>query len=185
MEPTSDPSLILFLFPLVPILLVLLAIGTLWWTGTGRRTRGGRLAYVNEQLRSLYGPLYTLSHASEAAWEAFRARHRPDGGFFDSANPPTETELAEWASWMRLVFTPMNEKMVEAIVGRADLVEGEMPASFLALIAHVEGYKVALDKWERGDFSEYASAMNFPGSFNAEVRATFAALKARQAAMMR
>lgn len=172
------------LAPLVPVILALLGIAWAWWNKTAGDARQVRLAFVNEQLRSLYGPLYALSQASEAAWEKFRAQCRPDGAFFSPDHPPSQVELEAWMRWMRVVFTPMNEAMVAAIVGYADLVEGETPPVFLALIAHVEGYKVVLDKWDRGDFSEYNSSMNFPSEFNSVVRDTFVALKARQKSLM-
>jgi hypothetical protein len=169
---------------LVLIALALLGIAGAWWRCVRMEARKARVAFVNEQLKHLYGPLFSMSHASESAWETFRGKYRPGGAFFDVANPPSQAELDEWVRWMRVVFTPMNETMVSVIVEHADLIEGDMPTSFLELIAHVEGYKVMLDKWGQGDFSEYASPVNFPKAFNAEVNKTFALLKARQRELM-
>jgi len=169
---------------LVLIVLALLAAAGAYGYGVRARDRRAKAAFVGEQLKHLYGPLFSLSHASESAWETFRTKYRPGRAFFDAANPPSQAELDAWVRWMRVVFTPMNARMVSVIVEHADLVEGDMPASFLALIAHVEGYKVVADQWSQGDFSEYASPVGFPAAFNAEVRERFVQLKARQRALL-
>lgn len=183
-SPQALPTTSVELSILVPIVLVLLAIAGAYWSSVRTQARKAEFAFVNEQLRSLYGPLFSLSQASEAAWETFRAKYRPDGAFFNPANPPNEMELKEWMRWMRVVFGPMNELMVKTIVEHADLIEGDMPKSFLTMIAHAEGYKAVMDKWEQGDYSEFASLINYPAEMNAEISHLFAVLKARQRRLM-
>jgi len=170
---------------LVPIVLTLLGIAGAYWNGVRTEARKSKIAFVNEQLKNLYGPLFSLSQASEAAWEKFRGLYRPTGAFFSPTNPPNKTELEEWVRWMRVVFTPMNEQMVNTIVEHADLIEGEFSQSFLEMISHVESYKVVMNKWDDGDFSIFTSIVNYPSGFNAEVKTTFEMLKARQQQLMR
>lgn len=170
---------------ILPLVIALLTLAGGYLNSVRLEQKKARLAFVSEQLKSLYGPLYSLSQASMAAWTAFRTHHRPTGVFFDPANPPSPTELEEWRRWMKLVFTPMNERMVGAIVGHADLIaEPRMPASFLALIAHVEAYRVVLARWDAGDFSQNTSVINFPETLNDDVEQSFNALKDVQARLM-
>jgi hypothetical protein len=173
------------IIPLIPIVLALLAIAGAWLYAVRTDARRARVAYISAQLKHLYGPLFALSYASETAWENFRRHYRPGRAFFDPDNPPTQAEIDEWVRWMRVVFAPMNEKMVNIVVEHAELIEGKMPTSFLELIAHVEGYKAVLDKWARGDFSEFNSVISFPREFNSQVRNTFEILNERQKALLR
>ena len=64
--------------------------------------RKAEMAFLNDQLQFLYGPLFSLQHASGRAWDDFRSRCRPGGSFFgvDLDDQPTESELAQWRMWM-------------------------------------------------------------------------------------
>jgi hypothetical protein len=94
---------------------VLLAlVGYLWTFYSTRITqrREAQLKRLDEQLRILYGPLYALSGASEAAWNSFMAKFAPEAGVFIKPDrPPTEEELSIWRSWITTVILPMNEEM--------------------------------------------------------------------------
>lgn len=175
------PTKALDLTTVLPIFLALIGIAGAYWNSVRIEARKTKIAFVNEQLKYLYGPLFSFSHASEAAWKAFRAKHRPHGAFFTKENPPNDDEMKEWVYWIKLVFSPMNEAMVKSIVENAHLIEGDiMPNSFMELIAHVEAYRVVMDKWEKGDFSSYTSLLKFPKDFQSDVSRTFGILKDRQ-----
>lgn len=180
----------------VPIVIALVGIGGAYrnsvrteekkyWNSVRTEEWKAKIAFINDQLEHLYGPLFSLSNATDAAWREFRRRTKPDGPFHSDADPPNKDQLREWVAWIRLVFAPMNDAMVKAIVNHAHLIEGRsMPQSFLDLIAHVEGYRVTIDKWERKDFSQYLSVVNFPDSLKTDVAKTFEALKRRQMALL-
>ena len=145
--------------------------------------RKAQVKFVSDQVQYLYGPLFSLSHASDQAWIAFRSRCRPGGSFFGDPRkpPPTPQELEQWRLWMSEVFMPINLNMEEAIIQHAHLIEEEtMPKSFLALLAHVEVYKAVIKGWQSGDFSQHTSYLNFPESFRNNVTKTFETLKHRQ-----
>jgi hypothetical protein len=169
----------------LPVAVALITLAGGYANSLRLERKKAQLALVGEQLRKLYGPLFSLSQASHATWQAFRQQHRPSGPFFSDDNPPSEAEFVHWQRWMRTVFAPMNERMVAVIVENTDLIEGRrMPPSFLALIAHVEAYRVVLTAWDAGDMSKYSSVINFPAHFNEDVELTFNRLKQRQRALM-
>jgi hypothetical protein len=171
---------------LVPLLVGLLAIAGARWNATRLEKTKAELAFLNDQLGKLYGPLFALNKASQAAWKQFRHRYRPGGVFFRKDDPPSEADLVAWRQWMTCVFMPMNERMVEAILGNIHLIEdSEVPDSFLELIAHVEGYRVIRHRWELGDFSEHLSLLVFPKAFEANVNEVYELLNRRQARLVR
>jgi hypothetical protein len=178
---SAPPSSLFFIL----IIVALLAIAGAYWNSLLSDARRAKVSFISAQLKYLYGPLYAMSHASETAWETFRKQHRHGRAFVDPANPPTQAEIDEWVRWVRLVFTPMNERMVNTIIEHTDLIDGRMPTAFLELVAHVEGYKAVLDKWGQGDFTEFNSAVNFPREFNSKIKNTFEILSERRAKLMR
>src|SRR5208283_2687448 len=136
--------------------------------------RKERLKFISNQLQYLYGPLYSLSNASDVAWKTFRSRCRPGGAFFSTQPPPSEEELQQWRLWMTEVFMPINLKMEKAIIENSHLIEGNItPRSFQEFLAHVEVYKAVIKKWERGDFSEHTSYLNFPDEMQEEVASVY------------
>jgi hypothetical protein len=143
--------------------------------------RKAQIKFISDQVQNLYGPLFSLSHASREAWVSFRSRCRPVGAFFDNQSPPNDQELDEWRLWMSNVFMPINLKMEQVIVENAHLIEGvAIPTPFLQLLAHVEVYRAVIKKWERNDFTQHTSYLNFPEGFEPYVSHTFESLKRRQ-----
>ena len=168
-----------------PLLAGLLAIAGAYFNATRLERRKAALALVTEQLEKLYGPLFALSRSSEETWRRFRQHNRPDGPFFNPADPPTEEELATWRRWLTTVFIPINERMAAVIVDHMHLLEGStMPGSFLTLLANVEAYRVLKGRWAEGDYAENAASFNFPPEFRADVEAGFQRLRARQAELI-
>src|ERR1043166_3187328 len=147
--------------------------------------RKDRLERLNLQLRGLYGPLYAFDKATNIAWLAFRSTYRPNVPYFDIVDQPTEQDLAAWRLWMSEVFMPLNLQMEKAIVENADLIiENEMPASFINLIAHIAAYKPVLQKWRAGDFSEHLSMSAYPEDLAQYVEAGYLSLKNERAALL-
>jgi len=154
------------------------------------------LKFLNDQIQFFYGPLFSLSHASEQAWRAFRARCRPSGAFFRPDDIPSLSEMKEWRHWMVSVFMPINLDSEKIIINNSHLINGGgMPESFLQLLSHVESYKAIVAKWsdlplyENKPYAEIVSKntafIDFPDKFHSEIRNTFVQLKKRQAKLLR
>src|SRR5206468_1888036 len=83
--------------------------------------RAERLARVNRQLSEFYGPVLAMSHATREAWDAFRSEYRAQGGsYWDPKNPPSEEEARVYRIWMSTVFIPINLRVYELVLSKAD-----------------------------------------------------------------
>jgi hypothetical protein len=68
--------------------------------------------------------LLALVSASHESWEAFRRHYRTTTwSYWDPEDPPNQEEERAWRQWMRHVFMPLNERMMELVVTKADLLE--------------------------------------------------------------
>jgi len=144
--------------------------------------RKDRLERVNQQLKLLYGPLYTLNQADNIAWTAFRSQTRPHGSFFGTDPSPTVAELEAWRRWMLTVFKPIHDEMFSIITKNSDLlIESDLPRPLQLFCAHVAAYKVVFDRWSKGDFAEYTSVLNYPTAEMATyLESSFKRLKSQQ-----
>lgn len=152
-------------------LIVSILIATVGWLFTylhkrHLEIRAARLERVNDQLRLLYGPLYAVLCAGDAAWEAFSENYWPAHGqesFFPEDEEPTEEETALWRLWMTHVFHPLNEKIEGIIVEHMDLLDdAEVPQAYFDALAHIAAYHAVLRQWEDQDYREHTSIINFP-----------------------
>jgi hypothetical protein len=158
------------------------AVYDLW---TARRK--DHLDRVNQQLKLFYGPLYALNQAGHHAWGAFRTTVRPQvRSFFGEHPPPTPEELEAWRLWMKTVFRPNHEKMLEIITKHSDLlIESDLPLPLQLFCAHVASYKAVFAKWDKGDYSQNTAVLNYPTEELGQYLArSFKALKARQAKLL-
>jgi hypothetical protein len=149
--------------------------------------RKDRLDRINRQLGEFYGPLYALVTASNRSWDEFRNDHRPGGGaYWDQSSPPTDDEAVAWRTWITAVFMPLNRRMRDVVVTRADLItEADIPRCLLDLCAHVSAYEAILAQWERGDFHENKPPLPFPRqALNAYIPAAFSQLKLAQSELL-
>jgi hypothetical protein len=144
--------------------------------------RKDRLARVNQQLKLLYGPLYTLNQADNIAWAAFRSQTRPHGPFFGTDPLPTVEDLEAWRRWMLTVFKPIHDEMFSIITKNPDLlIESDLPKPLQLFCAHVTAYKVVFDRWSKGDFTENTSVLNYPTAEMATyLESSFKRLKSQQ-----
>jgi hypothetical protein len=170
---------------IVTILLALIGYFATYFNNLRIAERKDRLDRINRQLSELYGPLLALIYSSQASWEVFRTRHRPNISFFKGDPPPSEADLAAWRLWMSEVFMPLNLQMEKVITEHADLLdELEMPQCFLDLCAHVSSYKAVLKKWEMGDFSEHKAVIKFPKEILEYTTKTYQQLKFEQTKLL-
>ncbi|MBC8109537.1 MAG: hypothetical protein H7Y04_00600 [Verrucomicrobia bacterium] len=115
---------------------------------THKRTE--RLNYINEQIKSLYGPLFLHVRAgyeiNEYLEDKFERKPIQD---------LTEIELEEWRVWANEVFIPLNMKQEELLLKNAHLlIENELPKCIVELITHTSEMKVLKNKWEKGDIAK-------------------------------
>jgi hypothetical protein len=151
--------------------------------------RKNQLERVNRQLSELYGPLFSLVRVSGTVWDAFTATvaMQPSGKpFWQGIDTATDEELELWRLWIREVFMPLNQRMAEVIIEKADLLdESSMPESLTTLCAHVYGYKAVLEERENGNFARRTSVVGFPSELVLDYTdAAFTRLKKRQAELL-
>jgi hypothetical protein len=80
---------------------------------------------------------------------------------------------------------PVNRRMLEIILTRMDLVEGEIPQCFIDFCSHVTGLEVTLAQWEDGDYSSLSLVAPHPGTpFDDHIRERYGELRQRQAALL-
>ena len=158
---------------------VLVAVGgyaTKYWHDLRISERKDRLERLNRQLSEFYGPLYALSLAGAAAFDALAK-------YWKLNNPGARPlEQRTWEIWVRDIFMPLNRRMVSLVIEKADLLDGdEMPQALLDLCTHVYAYEAVLKQWEEGDFSQRTSVIDFPASgLQTFVSTEFPRLKAEQ-----
>ncbi|WP_322051534.1 hypothetical protein [Paraburkholderia bannensis] len=144
--------------------------------------RKEKLERINQQLKLLYGPLYSLSAASGLAWKEFQENYWPDRQtFFSEGRKMRPGDLALWRLWMRSVFQPINEAMCEAIEKNSELlIENDVPTELSELLAHTEVYKTVIARWDAEDYSEHLASFNYPSELEAYVNRCFLSLKEQQ-----
>lgn len=148
-------------FEHLAVSLVLAAIGyvtTALHTLRAQQHRA-RVDRINEQLKSLYGPLIACVTASKSSYEAMirqaargagsdatGSRMLTPAGFRACVRADPEGPVAiAYRSWVREVLMPLSEKAARTVMERADLLEGsEISPLLLQLVAHVSAYRVIL-----------------------------------------
>jgi hypothetical protein len=149
--------------------------------------RSDQIAFVGRQLSELYGPLLALSRASSKSWVEFRKKYGSDrSDLFSRETEPAKGDVHAWRYWLKYVFMPINRRMYDVILTKADLIEGsEMPQCFIDFCAHVTGYEVTLAQWEDGDYSSLGSVLNHPGSsLDDHIKSKYDELKLRQITLL-
>jgi hypothetical protein len=148
--------------------------------------RKDRLAFTNDQIEKLYGPLHALAQANDAAWTLYG----PSGPKWDN---PTKEQIILWGAWIKNVFQPMNLQIEQTIVAHSQLVVGDkLPGAFQTIIAHTEAYKALMSMWKKDDINELNTYLShsantvasvYPSTFDLCVGPIYTALKKRQEAL--
>lgn len=151
--------------------------------------RKDRLDLVNRRINEFYGPLFIATESGEVAFRALWKKLRPQTALPDD-RPPLGTELAEmtdaefveWRVWCEAVFGPMNDFREKLIHENAYLIEEEDPPEcLLQFVTHASAFKVLLQKWKAGDFSERVTTdFPFPETLAGYSRDTYVRLKKEQ-----
>jgi hypothetical protein len=153
-----------------------------YFNGLRLDQRKDRLDRVNRQLSELYGPLLALASASSHSWEVFRGHFQTKTWrFFEPESPPTKEAMQTWRQWMRHVFMPLNERMMELVITKPDLLDSPtMPDCLLELAAHVAAYRAFIAQWDNSDFSQNKALIEFPPGVLNYTAGTFSKLKEEQ-----
>jgi hypothetical protein len=150
--------------------------------------RSDQVAFVGRQLSELYGPLNALSKASSMSWAEFTKKYGTGRSHVFDERISSDPELVEiWTYWLRHVFMPINRKILDALLSKADLIDDmEMPICLIDFCAHVTGYEVTLARWEDDDFSSLGSIINHPGPpFHEYIGRKYQELKLRQISLLK
>ena len=154
----------------------------------------GRVDRVNEQLKSLYGPLLACVTASKSSYDAMLQQASLRCGTGEALSPsefravvqadPTGAVAQTYRRWVREVLMPLSEKAARIVMERADLLEGAgISPLLLQLVAHVSAYKVILARWDDGAEAEQ-SRIPFPDDLHQWVDEGFNRLKRRQSELL-
>jgi len=160
------------------VLLAFLGYIATYWNSLRSSRRKDQLERVNQQLSELYGPMFSLTHASSIAWKWFREAH-PAGA------EATDDDLKEWRLWMSVVFMPQNVKLYDIILNKSDLlIETVMPQSLLDFCAHTVAMEALLEKWKNQDYSEHFSVARYPRDIEQYARESYSRLKTEQSKLL-
>ena len=158
-------------------------IGYVWSYADG--IRKDRLAFTNDQIEKLYGPLHGLAQANDATWCQFTTSgNAPDW------NHLTKENVTLWRVWMPKVLQPMNVKFEKTIVSNSQLLVGDkIPLLFQRIIAHTEAYRALISTWsgdQNKDDAKYTDKSQntveppYPDNVDLCVRPIYVALKKQQ-----
>jgi hypothetical protein len=78
-------------FLAAPLLVALIGYGVKYFNDIIIDKRKFEIDLLSQQIKKLYGPLYSLSTDAASSWHTFRERIAPNrvSFFFDKSNPPT------------------------------------------------------------------------------------------------
>lgn len=155
---------------------------------TKRSTRhSDQITFIGKQLGEFYGPLLALSQASLTAWAEFKRTYGDDrSSLFPSRLSTTGHELESWKYWLKYVFMPINRKMLDIVLSKMDLIEGDIPQCILDFCRHVTSLEVTLAQWEDSNYSSLSVVAQHPGApFDNYIEKKYNELKARQGALLR
>jgi hypothetical protein len=143
--------------------------------------RQARLMRVSSQLRELYGPLNALVEVNERLWRELRRSHLP--------GPKERTPEAAshtWSKWRDTSLMPINTKMRDLIVDRADLlIESELPSVLIEFCSHVAAVEVLVTEDGTAANSDVA-LVKHPGSpFVTYLRDAYLSLRREQQRLLK
>ena len=154
-----------------------------------------RVDRVNEQLKSLYGPLLACVTASKSSYNAMlrqagveSAEQMRDAVRMDPLGPAAHS----YRRWVRTVLLPLSEQASQTFIRHADLLEGsQISPLLLQLVAHVSAYRVIERNWDEREakgaehaIGSHFSAIPYPDDLERWVSEGFDKLKRRQASLL-
>lgn len=133
--------------------------------------RSAKIRFVEDKLKSLYGPLYAITQSNQTIYEGFKSGNVAPG---DNAlsnsgmNPSDELVRTVWNS---SVFQPSNLRMRDVIENNAHLFSTTtMPKSVLCFLAHVENWEAVLASNSNENAAPIPELIPFPKEFPSYVK---------------
>jgi hypothetical protein len=144
--------------------------------------REAKLRRVNDQLRYLYGPLYSFSKVTYRTWVEFKKFNRPNiSNYWDDEAPPNAAEQQANRFYMIEVIGPYHVRFEAALHEYSDLIiEKEMPKVLLDLAANIADSKALYAAWNRSDYSRHIPFNAYPVELDSYAREKYLELKSRQ-----
>ena len=147
--------------------------------------RAARIRFVEDQLKSLYGPLYAITESNQAIYEKFSVGNAELVGNVVGGKQLTGAHAQASDVWSTSVFQPSNRRMREIIETNAHLFTSEtMPQTVVDFLAHVENWEAILSGRAaegRLDVAEYAP---FPPNFPDYIRTEYERVSKRHARLV-
>lgn len=139
-----------------------------------------QIARIDRQLNELYRPLLKLVEESRDSAEAF-LKVLGREYVFPTDRPLEGEELKLWLAKAENDLQPRNEKMCAIVRAKRDLVDGEEPPSFEALLAHQDAWRALHEQWKK-DGKPYAwrSPTPFPRALERDLKAGIKRLEDRR-----
>jgi hypothetical protein len=143
--------------------------------------RADKLKFVTSQIDELYGPLYVITQTSQILFQASIARDLQDDTAANGDTQDPYDEMSERRLWVEEVFHPLNSQLEHIIINKAHLIiEEEMPQCLKRFLAHSAGYKAVIKKWQKGDFTENSSVIDYPNEIEEYAEQSYSMLRKQQ-----
>jgi hypothetical protein len=147
----------------VTVIVALLGFLATYLNNIAMARRQARLDRLTRQLSEFYGPLYSIVRISGILFLGFKNRHIERFGSWRVGGFGSPDAAAHFHAWMKEVFLPLNERIVEILLTRSDLLEEtDIPDVLLTAAANAWGWKPILSRWEQGDLGDVDSIMPYP-----------------------
>jgi hypothetical protein len=142
--------------------------------------RKERLELIERRIDEFYGPLFVASVAADLGYRTLLTRlHRRS--VFDPEDPPTQEQLQEWRTWIKIVLVTLDDLREQLILHNAHLVrEDEMPECLLRFVSHVYTYRALIVNWDELDNSLYELNADVPQAIYDYAVRSYRELKAEQ-----
>src|SRR5438309_722167 len=97
----------------VTVIIALLGFLVTYLNNIAMARRKARLDRLTRQLSEFYGPLYSIVRISNMLFVGFKARHMDRFGSWRVGEFGSPDAIAHFHVWMKEVFLPLNERIVE------------------------------------------------------------------------
>lgn len=147
--------------------------------------RKAKVRFVEEQLKSLYGPLYAISVSNEGIYQRFYEENPDLVKRVLASEPLTSTEEVVRQTWNAAVFQPSNRRMRSIIEQNAHLFTTEtMPTVVSEFLAHVENWEAILHENKPVGTEPLKELIAFPAGFPEYVKEQYQVVSRRHAALI-
>jgi len=136
--------------------------------------RTSKIRFVEDQLKSLYGPLYAITESNQAIYDKFSTGNAELIGGVATGRRLTDEESQAQDVWNSSVFQPSNRRMREIIETNAHLFTSKtIPQTVVEFLAHVENWEAILSGRSAEKECDVLEYVQFPLSFPDYVRTEY------------